>query len=178
MKKIKLALSMKETLNCGLYQSSKLTIFTYNKLKPVKNHDNIFYYEDALDNYMHANLIAGLAAVKVKFLTSDGNFTYCDTILHDSSYDEFPKFVKRFLMEHEIGHSKNKDLDMDAKTSRMILIKRSFGILPNIEIEADAYAASIVGASNAKKALLFLRKRTDLPLTSKIELMRRYWKIK
>lgn len=173
MKKIKLALSMKEILGSG----SKLTIFTDNKLKPIKN-CNAFYYEDAMDNYMHSNLVAGMATVKIRFFTIYGTFEDRNVILHDSSYTEFPRYVKRFLIEHEIGHVKNGDLEMDPSKSKFAIIKRSFGILPKMEIKADAYASAVVGNYNAKKALLFLRKRTDLPLISKFELMRRYYKIK
>ena len=82
-------------------------------------------------------------------------------------------------MQHEIGHIVNGDLEKvpNAKSAQLILIGRSFGILPAMEVAADKYAASMVGIKQTRAAMMFLVRRTDLPLISKIEFLRRYIKV-
>ena len=99
-------------------------------------------------------------------------------VLTDTAFEKLPDFVQQFLIQHEIGHALNGDLEgMTTKKSHMLLIERALGFIPEMEIKADAYAAKINGIEETKKAIKFLICNTNVPLITKIELLKRYKRV-
>ncbi len=133
--------------------------------------NNIYNYEVAADDYLHNKGI-----VLASIVTASNIFRSFYVILHDSNVNKLPEFVIEFLLQHEIGHAMNGDLEKvrtDIDSTKLVL-KRALGLLPQMEILADAYAASINGTENTKRAIRFLIHNTNLPFNSKFELFRRY----
>ena len=134
---------------------------------------DIYYHEPASDNYLHSRGMILAAAVAMDF-----NGIRKNVILHDSAFDKVPNYVKKFFVAHEAGHAINGDLDnIDDALAKKLVLQRALGILPKMEIKADRYAASIVGKDIAKKSFMFMIKNTNLPLNSKLELLKRYFLI-
>ena len=139
--------------------------------------DNIYGYTniEKASEYLHGKGIF-LAAV-VTAQTLFGNNYH--VVLCDEATFELPKFVQEFLIQHEVGHAVNGDLEQ-VKTSIKsyeLILKRALGFLPEMEIKADAFAVKINGIEDTKKAIKFLIHETNLPFNSKLELVRRYKKV-
>ena len=162
-----------------IYNKKDISISGYNRLielntnyfSEVDASKNIYKYQITADEFMHSRGFLLAAAVKVYLK----NGMICTLVVHDSLFEKLPNNVQYFLMYHEIGHCINGDLDsLTELDSKIFLIKRALGILPKIEINADKYAASIIGANKMKEAIMFMIKKTNIPLTSKFELFKRY----
>ena len=103
-------------------------------------------------------------------------------ILHDNTFDKLPKKVQDMFVQHEIGHVMNGDLENITvlKSLGMILL-RTIGIIPKMEIDADEYAAKQLGFDLAVKTLIYSSKHAgSLSAMGKLEMKRRanYLKIK
>lgn len=149
-------------------------VFQVKHFIPVNNCRDTYKYAIPTDTALHSHG-AVLAAASIVTLS---NGATCNLIMHDTGFLKLPVYVQKFLNFHEIGHIVHGDLSMTAEQSKKIILQRSFGILPKIETNADKYAASVLGTMVVKKSLLFLVKHTNLPLISKLEMLRRYWKLK
>ena len=146
----------------------------YLRLLDIKGTEDIYEYTVPADGWMHSNFILLAAAAKINF---DG-YRPITAIVHDSNFEKLPTNVKHFLTAHELGHIKNCHLSgSDMKRTRKILIGRIFGILPETEIIADAYASMALGKHYVLSALSYLIHNTNAPISTKIELLRRYRKI-
>lgn len=149
-------------------------MFFSTNLELIDEKNNIFSYTEDAGRTMHH--IGGALAMATKL---DFGSVIHNVVLHDSGFNKLPNYVQEYMMQHEIGHIVNGDLEKvpNAKSAQLILIGRSFGILPAMEVAADKYAASMVGIKQTRAAMMFLVRRTDLPLISKIEFLRRYIKV-
>lgn len=166
----KLNIYNKKDFNLNGFNFS-LDLFFDHNLTNIER--NIYYHEPASDSYLHSRGMALAAAVALDF---NGVIKYA--VLHDSAFDKLPDYVKKFFVTHELGHAINGDLDkIDDALAKKLIIQRTLGILPKIEILADRYAASVVGKDIAKKSLMFMIRNTNLPWNSKLELMKRYFMI-
>lgn len=168
MKKIKVC--NKKEFSFDGWKFNSFNLFYEHHL--VKIAGNVYYNEPTSDDYMHSRGIVLAAAVALNF---NGVKKYA--VLHDSYFDNLPEYVKRFFIAHEVGHAANGDLEITESESIKNVIKRVIGILPKMEVEADRYAASIIGKDVVKKAIKFMVMKTNLPLNSKIELVKRYFLI-
>lgn len=121
--------------------------------------------------FMFLRGLALASAVKVSF----GDGTQNNLIVTDKYFWNLPGEVKRYLLLHEAGHVLNGDLEK--KSSTIKTYARSLGYLPEMEVKADRHAASVMGVHAVQQAILYLVHRTNLPLTSKVEFMRRYYKL-
>lgn len=169
----KIKVMEKRNFNVSGYGS--IEFFDTNNFEIIPNVDRVYSYNLASDEFLHTRGAVLTAVIKVDLF----NGSQCYLVLHDSGFDKLPENVKQFLIAHEVGHALNGHIDnLDEKESKKIILKRSFGIIHNIEFEADGYAASVIGINETKEALKFLAKNTNLPLMSKIELLRRSKRIK
>lgn len=136
--------------------------------------DGIYIYSEPVDNFLWRRNLLLCCCIKLKF----GEDVY-NTILTDSNFRKLPKIVQRALIEHEIGHVVNKDIeDLSESEANKLVIQRLFGFLPEMEVKADAYAASVIGHSKMIEAFKFMVKNTNLPFNTKIEIIRRIFKLK
>lgn len=169
MKKIKIYdlknyFKVKENLlDCYFYKENFL---------PIETFENTYFYAKS-NRYLYLHGLVLAAAVKVKFV--DG--TTSNLIAVDENFDKLPKHVKKFILLHELGHIKHNDLDKDPKDIKKKTRLRFFGVIPEMELEADKYATSIMGIKEVKAAMSFLAENTNLPITSKIEFIRRYYNL-
>lgn len=148
-----------------------LNLFFEHNLTKIEG--DVYYHKPASDDYLHSRGIVLAAAVAMDF-----NGVRKNVVLHDSSFDKVPNYVKKFFVAHEAGHIMNGDLEnMTESLSKKLVIQRMLGILPKMEIMADRYASSLVGKEVAKKSLMFMIRNTNLPLTTKLELLKRYFLI-
>lgn len=148
-------------------------MFFESNIRKIEGSENVYYHEPASDTYLHSRGIVLAAAVAMDF-----NGIRKHVILHDSAFDKVPNYVKKFFVAHEAGHAINGDLDnIDEDLAKKLILQRAFGILPKMEIEADRYAASIMGKDIAKKSLMFMIRNTNLPWISKLEMIKRYFLI-
>lgn len=101
-------------------------------------------------------------------------------VVVDEEFMKLPEEARNFFLWHEYGHFYNGHFNqiISSKDTARLIIKRSLGLLPKMEVEADLYAASVVGPSAAINSLLYLVKNSNAPLMSKIEMIRRAFKIK
>lgn len=169
---------MKNKINVINKKEMKISFINAPQLfysdKLVQVNDDVYLYTEPMDEYLHNRGIVLCAAVKINF----GDAIY-DVIVFDSALLKLPPYVQDMFIGHEVGHFVNNDIsDLSEADARKLIIKRTFGIIPTMEFNADKYAASLIGVSSAKSALMFMVKNTNLPLNSKIELLRRYCKIK
>lgn len=101
---------------------------------------------------------------KYAFITSD------DTIFIDTQFNKLNEHIKDFILYHEIGHKICGHISKNV----LINIKRDIVSLFSVskeELEADAFAASIVGYDNAIDALSYLKNQYNG--IAKIQLNRR-----
>lgn len=142
----------------------------------VKIVDNVYAYTNTEKS---ADYLQGKGIVLAAITSARDIFgNIFHVVLTDTSFENLPNFVQQFLIHHEVGHALNGDLNgMTEISSTMLLIKRAFGFLPEMEVKADAYAAKINGIEETKKAIKFLICNTNVPLRTKIELLRRYKKV-
>lgn len=154
---------------------------TLNELKKVNGHEEVYYCEKEKGSHLRSTGAALAMVQNVKFTNFSlmgGHQTFdAPVIMHDEAFELLPKFVQKFLLYHEIGHVVNDDINISEEESKRLIVKRAFGVLPKMEVKADAYAASVVGVDSARKALQFLIDKTDIPMISKIECRRRIRKI-
>lgn len=149
-------------------------LFYTDKMYLLENETNICVYNDTCDDYMKSLklLFCAVATVNV----NDNIFS---VIIGDSNFERLDNRVQSFLFNHEIGHIKLNHLNnLVEQDSKRLAIIRSLGILPKMELEADCYAASVVGISDAKYSLLWLVKNKNLPFMSRLEALKRYIKVK
>lgn len=129
----------------------------------------VYVYTEPVDTFLHSRNILLSACVKLQF----GDEIY-DTVVVDSNFKKLPDEVQAALIHHEVGHAINKDLDgLSANESRKIILKRLLGFPVEMELKADAYAASVLGYKSVIKALQFMVKETNIPFLSGLEIRRR-----
>lgn len=140
--------------------------------KMIEMEEGIYLYNEPMDYFLHSKNIILCASTIVDF----GDFKR-NVIVYDTAFNELPKYVRDTCIYHEIGRIKNNDHNLNAKECRKLVIKRMIGILPKMEINADKYAASVLGTFKVKNALSFMINKTNIPLTTRVELARRYHKL-
>lgn len=149
-------------------------LFYTNKMYLLENETNICVYNDTCDDYMKSLNLLFCAVVTVNV----DNNTY-NVIIGDSNFERLDNKVQSFLLNHEIGHVKHNHLaNLSEKDSKRLILKRSLGFLPKMEVEADCYAASVIGLADAKYSLLWMVKNKNLSLITRLEAFKRYLKIK
>lgn len=82
--------------------------------------------------------------------------------------------VERFIIRHELAHIKNGDLKKvdTVFKSKVVMLKRMFGHVPEEEILADACAIETVGIESALKAMDWLYQKTySSEIKKRIEIM-------
>ena len=156
------------------YEAAK-TPLTFEPEHLVHIGENIYGYTnlEKASEYLHAKGICLAAVVSAKTMFGETlQIVMCNNIAF-----ELPEYVQEFLIQHEIGHAVNGDLNMTPLESCKLMIKRTLGFLPEMELKADAYAAKVNGIESTKNAIKFLILDTNLPFISKLELIRRYKKV-
>ena len=109
---------------------------TFNRLFLIDG-TNVYVNDEVSDKYLRSMGIACAALSRAVL-----NDTLIDVVSVDSFFMSLPDNVKAFFIQHEVGHSVNKDLDnMDAEMSKQLVLMRSRGQLPLMEVKADMYAA-------------------------------------
>lgn len=149
-------------------------VFYTDKMYLLENELDICVYNDICDDYMNSYKLLYCAVTSVQV----GNKVY-SVIIGDSNFENLDNRIQCFLFNHEIGHIKHNHLaELNEQDTKRLVLKRLLGILPKMEVEADCYAASIVGISNAKYSLKWMFKNPRLPLMTRIEALKRYLRVK
>lgn len=161
-KKDMILASKKINLFSGLFFADKMT----------EIEDAIYIYNEPSDDFLHSKNIILCGTTVVDF----GDFKR-NVIVYDSSFYKLPKFVKEAFIQHEVGRIKNNDHILSEKEANKLIIKRLLGILPKMEINADKYAASVIGVDKVKNALSFMINKTNIPFNVRVEFARRYHKL-
>lgn len=169
---------MKKKINVVNQKEMKISSFDIPQLfyvdKLISLGDNVFLYNEPLDEYLHNKGIILCAAIQINFGGDIKN-----VVLYDSALLKLPDHVQEMFVRHEVGHFVNGDINnLSPSDATKIIIKRIFGLTPKMEYNADKYAASVIGISKAKSALSFMINKTNIPFHAKIELIKRYYKIK
>ena len=127
--------------------------------------ENLLLVKEPCGPFVHKNFGA------VCMLTPDATGKL-GMIIKDQFFDELPKFVQDFMIQHEIGHFKNKH-HLRGDKNKIPNIIRTFGMTNKMEIKADEYAVRKVGREKSIAALQWMCKNTDLPFLSKWEMRQR-----
>ncbi len=161
----------------------KETLFIISKLKEIKENLKRFslYPKKGMSNYLGGNeivvsydtlFIKNNIALYTKFKGAisymvsryGNNNTYYIVLPDKEDYIWWPDVVKSFVFYHEIGHIKNGHLDTmvtNGITTRNGFLNRSKllyqGKVDKDEIEADAYAASVIGNKASIEALQWVK---------------------
>lgn len=146
--------------------------FDNSKFCNIKGFEDkdIYIYNNPESNILHSQGACFAALMKVNIFGGDNAFL----IVTDKEYNQLPNFANEFYFHHEVGHFVCNHLNtMSEDELRLTLHKRALGFLPTMEIEADAYAASVIGHKNCMQSLFYIIMRTNLPIRSKIESLRR-----
>ena len=152
---------------------TKIFHFQLDKMIEVSGCPGIYIYDEPYDEFLRAG--GSMLAVATKLNVNGENR---HLIVFDSSLEKLPEDVRNFNLMHELGHLLYEHLDSHSvKEIRKINFKRSLGIFPKIEVEADAFAGSVLGVCNAKQSLMFMIKNTNMPIITKLELAKRYFKL-
>ena len=165
MKKLKL--KSKVNYNPGL---AALEMFQYDRFHKLTK--DTYLYLDPKDDFLHSQCALLCCVTKMNYI--DGNLV--NLIVFDSKFLTCPKSIKEFFVNHEMGHVINKDHDNPKYKQEKLL--RLFGFLPEMEVNADLFAASVMGTDKVKNIIKYLITNSDLPLSTKFELFRRYTRIK
>lgn len=92
------------------------------------------------------------ASIAVAAKLTDGRIS----IVVDDEFYALPEQVQRFVFFHEKGHLELDHLEQPGNgTKRRVEAFKKGSVCPN-ELEADAYAAEIVGTDHAVAALFYL----------------------
>lgn len=172
-KKIEVISKNRKDFNLSGFEKSSREIFQIDKFEEISN-TGIAKYNAPMNVLLHSHNVALCGITPI--LLDNGETLL--TMFHDDGFTKLPHDVQEFLTYHEVGHVLNNHLNMSAKEAKAVMLKRSFGILPKMEVEADCYAASVLGLVSVKSSLLFLMQRTNLPLISKFELFKRWCNVK
>lgn len=152
------------------YDYASKHLFDANKLFLINGTTNVYLNDEVSDKFLHSMGMSCAALSKVAF-----NDSFINVVSVDSFFMQLPKVVQTFFIYHEVGHAINNDLEnTDNEMSQKLIIMRSHGKLPLMEVKADMYAASVIGFENAKKALAFLVCRVKAPKHIKKEFIKRY----
>ena len=135
--------------------------------------NDVCTYDDICDDFLHSQGIIYAGVTKVKFGDRVLNVITCD-----SNFLELDENTRNFLIYHEVGHVIHNHTNMNTKQAKYNIIKRSLGILPKMEIQADCYAASVIGKDAAKLALRSLISNKKLIFVSRFEMFKRFIKVK
>lgn len=137
---------------------------------PVKNaavHGKQLYMQSSVDEMHGLNAFLACAT----YLANG-----CPCILTDSLYSEAPYEVRLFLAEHELGHLELGHIKPNTPQLKWYETMKRF--LPwtkerRYEYEADAHAASSVGAEMGIEALNWILDTIQVGLSSRLELKSR-----
>lgn len=152
-------------------RSKKISNYIDLQRATIQTIDNLDIYVIHEGAYLHRynTFIAGFATL------DDSNV---NAIIVDQIFDDAPAYVQKFFLYHEVGHYINNDIDT-SMMKRKNRDKRLLGISKFIQSEnyADDYAAKKIGYSWGYESLLWVLNCVKLPLLSKIELMRRKYRL-
>lgn len=147
-------------------------LFSSDKMEEIEK--GIFIYNENMDDYLRSKGAALCATLVVTFLNGESR----NLIIYDSWFKKIPDYAQKTIIQHEIGHIKNGDIiNLSETKSRKIIVLRTLGILDKSEIKADEYSASVVGVASAVKTMIFMIRKTNFPLSTKIEFFRRSRKL-
>lgn len=132
--------------------------------------DNLVLVKDPCGPFVHKNL--GVICIIAPDKTGK-----IGMIIKDQFFDLLPKFVQEFMMTHEIGHFENGH-HLNGQKNKLPNLMRTFGVSNQMEFEADEFAARKIGRNRCIKALEWIRKNTDLPITTKLEMRQRISNLK
>ena len=120
-------------------------------------------HTEPCDDYIHA--VGSAFAIAQKTILTDNSGRKSGIIFCASYLSKLDEETQNFVMCHEVGHIVNGDLEnMTGLLSRLIMLLRILGIVPKMEIMADAFAASVIGKDATKKSLMWLAKFKPLGL--------------
>lgn len=159
------------------FQFKQVARFAKAVRKEVKslddNHGNVAI-PFRCDEIIHSNHSLALTLTYIAIAAGDlyGN----ENIYVDDEFFKLPEKVQIFIYEHERGHIESghlKAANAESMQERMKNFKK--GIVSQIELEADAYAASVIGKDHAVAALFYLEShlRKQLGKSPATEEMRR-----
>lgn len=149
-------------------------LFYANKLHKINGYDDIFMYNEDCDEYMHSQNASFCAVAKVNF-----GGTILNVVVVDSYFKKLSQTAQDFCILHEVGHIKYQHYNnFNAAAVQFSNNNRAMGVLPKEEIEADGYAASIIGVAAARLALLQMVMFKCISIGSKFEILKRCFKIK
>ena len=96
-------------------------------------------------------------------------------IVFDDLAEDCPKYVQKFLENHEIGHIMAGHLDNIGKQGVGTYINRLLGKgkEARMEYEADAYSAKVIGTYWTIASLMYLKRHFKLGIFGGLELQRR-----
>ena len=99
------------------------------------------------------------SSVAVALTMSDGSYS----IAIDDRFLSMDDNAQKFVLEHELGHIKNKDTQKTGLKLLIYLIACRFGT-PKIEVMADVRASEIIGVAACVSGLKSIAKVTsDIP---------------
>lgn len=148
-------------------------LFYPEKCYWIDEQSGICGYAEPCDEFLHSQSIIYSGVTKVQF----GN-VIVNMIVVDSNFLKLEQNIQDFFIYHEIGHIKYGHNNISINEAKRIIIKRCLGFLPKMEVQADCYAASVVGKSTAKLALRAMITDKQLPFMSRFEIVKRFIKIK
>lgn len=150
--------------------------FEISKTYYVKGEEenNICIYGETCDDYIHSCGIIYCMCGKEQLDNGD----IVELITVDSLFMKLPEKVQNFMIYHEVGHIKFGHTELSVVKVALINICRRLGFLPKMEVEADCYAASMVGIEDAKLGLKFLMGDKTLSLIGRIEAFKRLLRVK
>ena len=98
-------------------------------------------------------------------------------IVTDDVFNKCPRYVKEFIVNHEIGHIKLGHLETTARSQWIYLIKRAFGGKTSKafmnELAADQFSAAEIGYDKALHALGYMANHFNLGTIGNAEIRKR-----
>lgn len=130
----------------------------------------VYVSDDVCQNMCLNNVVPFVGVCGVQFSNqAQGKITHC--IFCNNKFMELPEDVRAPVFEHELGHVVHKHSDKN-NTPTLWEVFGFKGKYLQQEMEADAYAAAIVGKDAVIKALKTVVK--DYPFFSRLLMQHRY----
>lgn len=152
--------------------TNRVFLYTKDQYKIIGKHNNLPIAKVIDNKCIHLN---GFCLAMAQKQITNGYL-----VVFDDMANGCPKYVQRFLENHEVGHIKMNHITNNAENRIIYFIKRYLGIGKEIrmEYEADNFSANIIGRDWALESLLYIKRHFNLGLSGNIELKRRIRKIR